>query len=106
MPGDQERMTSDHAELARKLTDRGLLIEAGWMSYLYVVLPKNASDVQIRETRKAFFAGAQHLFATMLTVLEPGTEATDNDLNRMTQINEELERFLDELRKHVVEERE
>jgi hypothetical protein len=44
--------------------------------------------------RMAFFAGAQHLFGTIMTVLEPGDEPTPKDLQRMDLIHLELDAFI------------
>jgi hypothetical protein len=44
--------------------------------------------------RGAFFAGAQHLFASIMVIMDPGAEPTAADLARMSQIHEELERFV------------
>jgi hypothetical protein len=85
-------------ELCKALTDKGQLIEAGWRSYELIVLDEHASDIQRKETRIAFFAGAQHLYSSIMSILEPGTEPTGNDLHRMAQIHEELEKFEKELR--------
>ena len=76
------------------MPDRELLIEAEWKSYLAEVVPKDAGEDQITETRRAFYAGAGSLFKTILNILEPGTEATDVDLQTMSLIDAELERFL------------
>lgn len=80
--------------LTKQLTDAGKIIEAGWVGYLHLVIPRNASQVQLDETRIAFFAGAQHLLASIVSVLDPGKEPTDADLARMGKIQAELDQFL------------
>lgn len=85
--------------LTNELTDRGLLIEAGWVGYRIQVIHETAPEIQLTESRKAFFAGAQHLFASMMTALDPGSEPTDADMRRMDNINAELEAFVEELKK-------
>ncbi|MGY3278086.1 hypothetical protein [Bradyrhizobium sp. S3.7.6] len=79
--------------LSKELADRGKLIEAGWIGYRLAVLPDTAGKVQLDETHLAFFAGAQHLFTSMMTIMEPGAEPTNADLNRMGQIHDELADF-------------
>lgn len=87
-------------KVTAELTDQGLLVEAGWVGYKLCVLPEEASDVQISETRFAFFAGAQHLFSSIMAVLDPGDiEPTQRDLERMSKIHDELKRFEIQLRK-------
>ncbi|MBB3396840.1 hypothetical protein [Rhizobium sp. BK060] len=80
--------------LARELTDKGQLIEAGWVSLRIAAVPLDASPTQLEEMRNAFFAGAQHLFASIMTILEPDAEPTEKDLDRMSLIDAELRAFI------------
>ena len=89
------------AKMMAQLTDEGRLIEAGWMSMKCMALPPDASEMQIHEMRKAFFAGAQHLFASILSILDTGSEATGKDIERMANIHQELENFCDELKNEM-----
>lgn len=86
----------DH--LTKKLIDDGKIIEAGWHGLRIAAIPPNASQTQLNEMRKAFFAGAQHLFASIVNVLDPGTEPTDKDLDRMNSIHAELTEFITQLK--------
>ena len=88
---EQQRKVLD--EITRKLTDEGNLIEVGWQAMHLLVLPPNAPPTQVSEMRKAFFMGAQHVFASIMGMLEPGAEPTDKDMDRMTLIHNELEAF-------------
>lgn len=81
--------------LARDLTDKGKLIEAGWVSLRIAAVPLDASPTQLEEMRNAFFAGAQHLFSSIMTVLDPeGEEPTEADMLRMAMIQNELDNFI------------
>jgi len=82
------------AELSRALVDKGLLIEAGWTALRMNAIPPGASDTQVREMRKAFFCGAQHLFASVLSMLDPGEDETEPDMRRMGAIAAELDLFM------------
>jgi hypothetical protein len=82
--------------ICKKLAERGMLIEAGWISLKMTSILADASQVQLEEMRNAFFAGAQHLFASIMSILEPGSEPTDADLHRITLINDELDAFVQE----------
>jgi hypothetical protein len=84
-------------KLSKELSDRGKLIEAGWASLRVMSLPPDAPEVQIREMRYAFMAGAQHLFASIMVILDPGEEPTDADMRRMDLIQRELDAFRKEL---------
>jgi len=83
-------------QLSKVLADEGKLIEGGWV-VLRSMIPPDASQAQIDEMRLAYMAGAEHLFASLLTILDPGTEPTDADLRRVDLINEELNVWRDEI---------
>lgn len=83
--------------LTRELTDKGALIEAGWVGFRLAVVTPSAGAVQLQEMRLAFFAGAQHLFASIMSILDPGEEPTDADMARMDSIKVELDKFLAEI---------
>lgn len=68
-----------------------------WQDFEAPVLPANAGDVQKIETRRAFYAGAAALFSGLLSILEPGAEATENDLKVMDSIKAELDQFAADL---------
>lgn len=85
---------ANHDAILRALVDQGKLIEAGFEALRFTSIPIGAPPLQIEEMRNAFFAGAQHLFATIMTVLEPGAEPTENDLKRMSAITNELDEFI------------
>lgn len=80
--------------MAREFTDKGKLIEVGWIGLRLAAIPIDAPQLQIDEMRNAFFAGAQHLFGSIMGILDPGAEPTDADLNRLTLIDKELRDFL------------
>jgi hypothetical protein len=55
--------------------------------------PMRWGSVEI-EFSTTFCAGAQHLFGSIMSVLEPGDEPTDKDLQRMDLIHKELDAFI------------
>lgn len=69
-----------------------------WDSYARDVVPKDAPIVQRWETRRAFYAGAQALFTSILTMLDPGEEPTEADLSKMDHLEEELTSFKEDVR--------
>jgi hypothetical protein len=85
--------------LTKEFTDKGKIIEAGWLSLRYASIASNAPTIQIKEMRMAFFAGAQHLFGSIMSILDPGLEPTDVDLRRLDLINTELNEFINEYKK-------
>ena len=84
-------------QLTRRLADEGKLIEAGWIGLRLAAVPLDAPAVQLDEMRNAFMAGAQHLFASIMGVLDPEAEVTAQDMRRMELIAAELEAFGKEL---------
>jgi hypothetical protein len=82
-----EKITKDFA-------DKGLVVESGWRVYAIVkrfeALPNPMED----ELRDAFYAGAQHLFGSLMAFLDPGTQETPQDLRRMNLLNDEIERWV------------
>jgi hypothetical protein len=99
-----ERILKGHASEIRKvvdavtehLVDDGRLIEAGWIALRIQSIPDDASAVQLDEMRNAFFAGAQHLFTSITSILDPGEEPTEKDMRRMNKIVDELDRFIED----------
>jgi hypothetical protein len=84
-------------KLSRELSDRGKLIEAGWVGLRAVWLHPDSPPNQVEECRWAFMAGAQHLFTSIMTILEPGGEPTHKDLERMDLIAKELRDFAEQV---------
>src|ERR1035437_989059 len=88
--------------LSKRLVDEGKLVEAGWACFRGYVVQPAAAAVQIDEMRLSFFAGAQHLFASINSFLDEGEEPTDADLRRMTLISDELAAFADVLAARIM----
>lgn len=80
-------------KLTRDLTDQGKLIEAGFSS-LMAMAYTGAPAHQVEELRNCFFAGAHHLFSSIMTMLDPGAEPTDDDFGRLQLIQRELDSFI------------
>jgi hypothetical protein len=80
--------------LTVQLSDQGKLIEAGWVGLQLAAINAEAPPTQLSEMRMAFFAGAQHAFHSIMTILEPGEEPTNNDMNRLPLIDKELKQFI------------
>ena len=82
--------------LARDLIDKGLLIEAGFASLRAQAMHPDAPPDQVREMRAAFFAGAQHVFGSIMQALDPGAEPSAADFSRMDKIAAELHAFIEQ----------
>jgi hypothetical protein len=79
---------------------RKKLVEEAWIDYRTKVLDQAGilGAVQLQETRRAFYAGANGLFAAILNILEPGEEATDKDLAVMDDIQAEFVAFSERIK--------
>jgi hypothetical protein len=85
-------------KVTKEFADRGLVIESGWQAFLVLAMNPEASDLQREEMRKAYYFGAQHLFASIMSILDEGAEPTEKDVARVDLINKELERFVKEVK--------
>lgn len=83
---DIDRITAD-------LMDAGKIIEAGWHGFRLMVVPPDAGMAQLRDMRAAFFGGALHLFTSIIKSMDAGDEPTEQDMQRIQLIQEELEVF-------------
>lgn len=83
-----------HDAFARAVTDAGAPIGAGWQVVREILLGPNTTPLQEAAARRLFYLGAQHLFATIVAVMDAEREPTPDDLRRMDLVNQELERFL------------
>jgi len=80
-------------EITKNLTAEGKLIEGGFMAFKIIVMPPNVPDYQVRDMRLAFFAGAEHLFSSILAIMDSDREPTAADEKKMDLINAELAKF-------------
>lgn len=78
------------------------LIMQAWISYRDTVLSPDCSDVQLRETFQAFFAGAAMLYHTVMISLAPGVEPTQEDILMMEDIAKEIDAFGAQLDKEIL----
>lgn len=85
-------------QIAGHFVDRGRIIEIGFAEMIRQAYPdwQNMPRHQLDDLRSAFFGGAQHLWGSIMGILDPGSEPTERDLRRMDLINHELEAFIEE----------
>lgn len=69
------------------------LLETQWMSYRNAVLGKDALLIQLRESRRAFYAGSWAFYSLLMNSLEPGTDETPKDLELMAALDGEMREF-------------
>lgn len=68
-------------------------IQAAWLSYEQMVLPKDAGEVQRSETKQAFFAGASTIFQALMVGLSDGPDESGGDMKMLSTIEQELRNF-------------
>ena len=85
------------AKLAKAATDKGLLVALGFLGFRRFFLGKDATDRQVADAQRAFYAGAQHLYGSIMGILEEGAEPTENDLKRMALVDAELRDFYEQM---------
>lgn len=83
--------------LTRELTDKGRLLEAGWIGLRLAAIPLDASKQQLESMHQAYMAGAQHLWSSIMYALDPGDDPTKNDMRRMDLIDAELRAYGEKL---------
>jgi hypothetical protein len=70
------------------------LIGDQWRSYAEQIVPADAPKVQMQETRRAFYAGAQALFGVCFEI--GGDDVSEDEgLRSLESVREELNRFVD-----------
>lgn len=79
------------AAVTKAAADDGHLIEAGFNALRSLAIAPDAPKVQVDEMRLAYMAGAQHLWASIMSVLDPGPDETPGDMHRMEKIQAELD---------------
>jgi hypothetical protein len=93
--GESKRRRIERAadELTKELSNKGKLIEAGFAAFASFVISKDAPATQLDEMRIAFMAGAEHVWSSVMNMLDPGEEPTDADLRRMDLIQKEIDEW-------------
>jgi hypothetical protein len=83
------------AQEGRVIVTNPNYIQKQWESFIAAVLPDGGPDVQIREMRRAFFAGAVSLFHTINNILDPThpDEVTEWDMQVMNWIADEIDGY-------------
>ena len=96
-PSDALLSTEQLSKLADKIAadwaDKGKLIEGGWQAFVIVGGLKDAPTQQLTDMRKAYMLGAQHLFASIMQIMDADREPTAQDMRRMDLIHRELDAF-------------
>lgn len=79
--------------VARRLADEGKIVEAGWHGYKRIFHRGAVPASRLRENRRAFLAGADHMFSSAMQIMDQNGEPTEQDMQRMDLIWKELQAF-------------
>lgn len=74
-------------------------IEKQWKRYEELCVPRDASTIQVMETKQAFYAGAQFLFSLLTNAVSPGDEVQLEDIVILEEVRLELEAYLEDRKK-------
>lgn len=64
-----------------------------WKSYRQQVIPPTAPNVQVIESKRAFYAGANSLFRLLQRTVSVGDEVSGADMRAMENIDREFKEF-------------
>lgn len=71
----------------------GGLIRTQWENFRALCLPDDAPAVQVREMRRAFYAGVDCIIVKIMHDLSEGPDVEDRDIELMEGIEAELQAF-------------
>lgn len=77
-------------DLTHKLVSDGKLIEGGFAAYV-LASKLDVTDPRLPALHDAFWAGAEHLWSSIMATLDPEREPTDADMRRMELIQTEVD---------------
>ena len=101
--GESKRRRIERAAhgLTKDITDKGKLIEAGFAAFASFVIAKDALATHLSEMQLAFMAGAEHVWSSVMNMLDPDEEPTEADLRRMDLIQREIDEWRGRLSERV-----
>jgi hypothetical protein len=68
-------------------------VHDAWASYRAIVIPTDAGHAQVKECRRAFYAGAEMLLVEIMRGLSPGPDSTQSDEDYLGGLHQELLQF-------------
>lgn len=96
----RQKIEEELAAINKEAMNKGCVIEMGWLLFAKLVYPHGMTKDQHDQLRDAFFAGAHHLFSSLMDGLDlDDDDATAADEKRMELIADELDAFYQRLRK-------
>ena len=69
-----------------------------WNTFAQAVLPRDCSDVQRKEMRRAFYAGAHMIFCMLTGSVSAGDGVEPEDITLLKDLNAECEDFAESVK--------
>lgn len=91
---EKERLADD---IVRSAGNAGLLVETGWQIHKGIILQIADNDPRLFDIRLAFMAGAEHVFTSLIGMMDEGDEITDGDMKKMALLDQEIGKIRAEL---------
>lgn len=101
---EQTKMINDFAQqLVEEAAKQGKLILAGWLALKLQAARGGATKQQLENLRMAYYAGAEHLFSSLMNIMDPNEEITNADMEKMGLISNELQAWREEVQKELAD---
>lgn len=77
--------------------------EGEWLDYRANVVHKDAGEAQLKETKRAFYAGASSIITMLVGLFNPTTpEPTEEDVQQLDAVWKELGEFFEAEKRAVM----
>lgn len=87
-----------YEKILNSWADQGRVVEGGWRGLSAIWGLDTAPEVQKMEMRKAYYAGAQHVFGSIMGLMGPsGEEPSEREMKVLDDIHKELDAFAAEM---------
>ena len=87
-----------YQKILKTWADQGRVVEGGWQGLSTIWELDKGSELQRSEMRKAFYAGAQHVFASIMGLMGPEQEEpSEREEKVLSDIHKELDKFAAEM---------
>jgi len=70
-------------------------LEMAWLTYRHMVVPQQASAVQLQECRRALYAGMECMLNEIIIAMK---EPADNIVDRVEELQQELKDFSNQVK--------
>lgn len=87
-----------YEKILNSWADQGRVVEGGWRGLCAIWNLDGAPEVQKMEMRKAYYAGAQHVFGSIMGLMgRDQEEPSEREMKVLDDIHKELDAFAAEM---------